>query len=225
MFDEPGVIGIFVTVLLVIDNYNFKSKQNIILFIAGILSFSLYFILCSIVFFFLTGSLKKRLFVIPIFIIFFLFTKDNLLLDNLVWDRLTIEDGQWKGDNRSSAGLNASYSSFLHSDDLLWGKGQNYLRSYGETGNSSYKELVMTYGLVFLIFLCISFILFAYIHIRNRKYFFLFLLLFFGMIYQRPFIFDPAYFFIYIAAILKFKEISLIDIYTPNDTFTSRTVQ
>jgi len=217
MFDEPGLVGSYATILLFIDNYNFKSKQNIILFIAGFLSFSLFFIVSSIVFFFIQRSFKKRIFIIPMFLTFFFLTKDALVFNNLIWDRLTIENGQWKGDNRSSASLDANYTNFLSSDDVLWGKGINYLTQSGEIGSSSYKELVINYGIIFMIILCLSFFYFAYSYIKYLKYFIYFMFLFLGMLYQRPYIFDPAYFFIFVASIVQLRQISLNKISEQNE--------
>jgi hypothetical protein len=151
------------------------------------------------------------------FLTFFFLTKDALVFNNLIWDRLTIENGQWKGDNRSSASLDANYTNFLSSDDVLWGKGINYLTQSGEIGSSSYKELVINYGIIFMIILCLSFFYFAYSYIKYLKYFIYFMFLFLGMLYQRPYIFDPAYFFIFVASIVQLRQISLNKISEQNE--------
>jgi len=209
IFDEPGVIGSYATLLLFIDNYNFKSKQNIILFIGGFLSFSLYFIISSLVFFTLTGNIKRRLFIISFFVIFFLLTKNNKILTNLIWDRLKIENGQLKGDNRTTTSLDAYYSYFLKSENVLFGKGNLYLNKYGEIGSSSYKELIINYGMFFFIFLSFTYIFWSYYYIKKPKYILIFLFLYFGMIYQRPFIFNPIFFFLFVVVLYQLKQNSI----------------
>jgi predicted RNA-binding protein with RPS1 domain len=49
VFDEPGVIGTFAGIMLFAERYNLKKISNIILFVSGVFSFSLFFILLSAV--------------------------------------------------------------------------------------------------------------------------------------------------------------------------------
>ncbi len=207
MFDEPGVIGSIVTILLFADNYNLKSKQNIILFIAGILSFSFYFIISSLVYFLYISNIKIRLIVIILFLFSYLTTKDNPIVTILVWDRFIYEDGQLKGDNRAHEDLQSTYEVFINSNDVLFGKGANYAKANNLMGSSSYKSLILNYGAVFFISICLSFGLLAFFTIKKYKYVIGYLFLFGGMIYQRPgLIYDPTLFFLLIAIMYSFKQ-------------------
>ncbi len=208
MFDEPGVVGSIAVIFLLIDKYSLKSKQNIVIFIAGILSFSFYFYLCSIVYLLYKMTFSNRLKLIIFLSLLYFFTKDQEIVSFLIWDRFTIEDGRLKGDNRSSALLDSKYSDFIHSDDLFTGRGLTYALDYG-VGTASYKLIIISYGLIFSVSVCIAFMSYSYFHIKRFKYVIAFWFLFFSMIFQRfGFILDPPRFFLFIACIYALEQIA-----------------
>ena len=146
MFEEPGVVGSIAILLLFIDRFNLRSKQNIILFVAGLLSFSFFFYVSIIIFLVYFANNKNRLLFVLIFILFYFLSIKNEYINTLIWDRFAFENGWIKGDNRSTIMLDNKYQEFLNSDNLLWGRGGNYTYEYGE-GSSSYKMLIMQDGL------------------------------------------------------------------------------
>ena len=207
MFDEPGVIGTIVTILLFADNYNLKSKQNIILVIAGIFSFSFFFIVSSLVYLFILFKNKYRILVICLVLSTFIFTRDNEVVKFLVWNRFIIEDGKVKGDNRSTKRLDLVYQEFLNSDDLFWGRGAKYTSNQKLDDASSYKLLVLNYGIIPLFIICAFFTLLAITRIVRLKYLLIYLFLVFGMIYQRTgFLFDAANLFIMFGCIFAIQS-------------------
>ena len=201
MFDEPGVVGAFSLILLFADRFNFRSKQNIILLIAGIVSFSFYFYVISIIYFIIFSRNKIRFQIISIILGFYLLTSINPVVDDIIWSRFEIQGATISGDNRSSDALNSTYNQFVKSSDFLWGRGINYAFDYAE-GSASFKLVLIAYGLIFLVNVFLAFSYYAYINVKKPKYLLAFLFLFIGMFYNRyGFIFDPARFFIFIACI------------------------
>jgi len=201
VFDEPGVVGSYAAFFLLADRFNLRSKQNIILFIAGLLSFSFYFYVVTSAFLLYVANNKIRFYIILGGCLIFMMTKNNEIVNSLVWERVSIEDGKIKGLNRSSAQLDNTYEYFLNTSDLLWGKGIEYA-SQNSTGSSSYKTTILTYGLAYFITIILAFSLYAYSNIKKPKYVLAYLFLFFGMLYQRPsYIHEPALFFVLISTI------------------------
>lgn len=201
MFDEPGVVGSLVTILLFADNYNLKSKQNIIFFISGIFSFSFYFYLSSAVYFLLFSANKIRFFFALLFILFFSLTSNNEILSTIIWDRFKFEDKKLKGDNRSEIKLDIEFEKLIQSNEVFFGKGGNYTKKMELMGSSSYKLLIVDYGIVFMIILFFAFWFLAKYKIKDRFLIFIYLFLIIGMMYQRPgMIYFPGSFFLLVAS-------------------------
>ena len=78
-YDEPGVIGTLAALILSADNFRLNSKSNLILIIAGILSFSLTFYILTVLYFFLKGALRPKMFVIFAAILTFQILPDTYL--------------------------------------------------------------------------------------------------------------------------------------------------
>lgn len=128
-----------------------------------------------------------------------MFTKSIPEIDTLVWKRAEIEDGRLVGDNRSSSELDAYYERFLNSSDLLLGR----VNGVTDLSSASYKQMVVNYGVIFCSLFVFSFAFFAYGITRKWKYTALTIFLLLTLLYQRPFIFLPAYFFVlYIPAVV-----------------------
>jgi hypothetical protein len=199
MFDEPGVIGTLAVFFLFGDNFKFKNYENVIILISGILTFSFYFYICMIFYSLYKTSIKNRLFIILILILTFYYTTSIPIINQLVWNRFIIEDGKIAGDNRSTTYLDYSYEKFLKSNDVLWGKGIKYTQSVKET-SSSFKTVIISYGLIFFCILILAFSLNAYFNIYEKSYFILYMIIFLGMIYQRPSFISMNYFFLLIAS-------------------------
>ena len=50
-YDEPGVIGTMVSIILYGERYNLKDYRNLVLFIAGICSFSMFFFVVTAIYY------------------------------------------------------------------------------------------------------------------------------------------------------------------------------
>lgn len=191
VFDEPGVVGTFSGIMLFADRYNLKKISNVVLFVAGIFSFSFFFIALSFVSMLYFYNNKIRFFVIITIILTFFATKENPVIYGYVWERFEIENGHLKGDNRASKGLDSYFVRFIESDEFLWGKGELV---YAES--SSYKQFVIDYGLIYSTIILLLLLAISVQFNKNAKGAFLSMLLLLALMYQRPYIFDYAYMFL-----------------------------
>jgi hypothetical protein len=139
---------------------------------------------------------------------FYLTTKDNEFIESQLWDRFIYEDGNFRGDNRSGEVLDGAFNRFMESNDLLFGKGLDYASSFGE-GNSSYRLIVIAYGLIFAIISIIAFTILAYSISGNLRTTIEYMVVFIGMMYQRPNLYDISYFYILVISVyvLNFTRI------------------
>jgi hypothetical protein len=207
VFDEPGTVGSFSAMLLFSDKYNLNKKQNWIFLISGIASFSFFFYISSLIYLIYLQKNKVRIIIITVFGAFYYFTKNIFIIRYLIWERFMIEDGKVSGDNRATERLDDVFEGFWDSGDVLWGYGARFSELNDLQDSSSYKLLIIDQGMVFFTLLCLSFILLAIFTIRNTKYSIGYILLFLGMMYQRPgMIFYPAYLFVMIFTIYAISK-------------------
>jgi len=195
VFDEPGVVGTFTGMMLFAERCNLKNKGNIILLIAGVFSFSLFFFIMLLISILLFTKRRIIFTVLLMVSLSYILTKDDPVVDNYVWSRFEIENGKLKGDDRSEEGLDDYFKSFVKSDNFLYGTWKD---SY--PGSASYKQFVIRFGFIFTITLLSLFIAIAAQISKNIKGVFISVFLFLLLMYQRPFIFDPAYFFLVISS-------------------------
>jgi hypothetical protein len=206
MFDEPGVIGTFCGIMLVLDKYKMNSFSNKILLLGGLASVSFFFMGITIAFMLYFSNNKKRLIIFAAIAFFFFQTKDNSIVYGMVWERFEVLDGEVKGDNRANADFLKYYNSYLKSDDIYFGKGKSFEEKIGLEGSASYKQLVFRYGIIFTFMLILFYIAYSIFTIKKMKGIIIFILLFLALLYNRPFIFSSVYTFIIISSITIIKE-------------------
>lgn len=205
-FDEPGVIGTFTAILLIVNKFNMKDWNNWPLFLAGIFSFSLFFYLICLTYALFLFKLKALLiFGLIVTVVFFVFA-NNEVVQMLVLSRFEISDGHFRGDNRTIASFDVWFADFSSSSSVFWGKGGGTAATIN-SGGASYKDLIVDYGIIMFVFYLISITTFLYYHLCNKKEFFILASLFLMLIYQRPFVFDYIYVYIYIAPIFYLKSV------------------
>lgn len=209
IFDEPGYLGTISAFLLALNRYDFEKKENIIIFIAGLLTLSLAFYFLSILYFVLLFAGERRS-LIRIAVVTGLALAVAFLVFPVLWDlilqsvigRIYETDELAYGEIR---GIQASKESwkYLKSQELpsfLWGNGMDshitadvrYIRS------SAWGRLVYQIGFLFSLYFI--FLVFSYaIHDKYRLFFGIVFLL---SIYQRPQIFSALFMFFLAAGLL-----------------------
>lgn len=207
IFDEPGVVGTISGVLLFVRGIHIKDWTTYPILISGFLSFSLAFYLLLIAYILLYQSVKAK--VVSIFILFLLFIYfgDNDFVQEKVFERLQVENGQMVGINRTQTSMESFMRDFKNSDKYWFGYGDNYAQNVVNKGGASYKDLIVNYGIIgFSFFVIISLALgVKVLGISNRLI--IFLISFSAIIYQRPFIFSPFYLFLLYSPIFFIKQV------------------
>lgn len=209
LFDEAGVVGTIGALILAIDRYKL-NKVNLIIGLAGALSFSLAFYIMSIIFFimnFKSSSMKIRHVVqasAVLMIILFLYGANPVfqgyVQDNIL-ERLTLEN--IISNNRSTADFDATFATFLFSDDI-W-LGASAYKADESFGTASWKNLIWDYGIIGTLCIVVFFITYARNKIRLNRLstfpYWPFLTIFALSVYQRPHVFDITYILIFAAGI------------------------
>lgn len=191
-FDEPGVVGSVAGLMLCADKFDLKSKSNKVLFLSGIISFSLAFYVMIFLYFLLTFSkeIKRNLIYFSIFIIIVFVGSNsdylNEYFDKLIFARLAYSNEGFAGDNRTSEYFDSQFNQWLSNDDL-------YIRFFGYKsvdlgGSSSFKQVFMMSGVIGFLLLILIFILFFYKKFNGKLdlYLLSFIFVFFLSFYQRP---------------------------------------
>lgn len=217
IFDEPGVVGTIAIIILFYYREMLSRKDFIVLFISGLLSFSLFFMIVAlpVLYFSNLRSLPKQAVVFKVVFVFFFFafaylllvfgarsTKNDPLLANKVYHRFEWQDDWIVGvvNNRDATvkGFESEYMDFVNSANTqtMVGKGKDYmLKEYGGS-TLSYRVFVLERGILITIYILGLYMSF---HSWRRNMIFnlvssvLILLVFF----QRPGIFTINYFLLF----------------------------
>lgn len=210
LFDEPGVVGTISALLLLLDNFNLKKWQNIIILISGIFSFSFFFYILCALYLLLTPPYKYKFLYIPIIIIILYLFRDNEVVNTLVFSRFEITDGQIAGDNRVGLGFDSFYNSFKQSNRYWLGLGPGTASLIDPEG-SSYKHVIVDYGVLFFAIYILTFLGYAIKLIKRYKSFFIYTICVLGTMYQRPLINQITLVFILISSVYILKDSEIIE--------------
>ena len=188
--NEPGYFGTICALILCASSLNLKKKSNIIILIAGFLTFSLAFIITLVIYLLLKYLKDVRTVILTVLLTcFYLFLLPNIYTGNPTIDRfiqrITITDEGLAGDNRTTDELEYVFDDVVKNKPLF-GYGEGYLKTQNLKGGvSSYKTYIIQYGFVGCILLWGSLLLAALY--KNKNYLsIIYIIAFFVNIYQRP---------------------------------------
>lgn len=213
IYTEPGHLGMVSAILLYINGYSLKKWQNIVMTICLIWSLSLAGYVLYVIGLILYVIVNSRNIIVTITKIMCtasvvivvgigLYSPQNDdVVSVLILSRLEIDDNKGiAGNNRNSIRFEKYYNKFLDSSDKWIGIGREKSGVlFGGTGNSSYKNYVLSNGIIgvsAIIFLMIIF-LFCF---PSRKGLGLMILLMASFI-QRPYFLWPIESLPYLAAL------------------------
>ena len=216
IYDEQGLVGTFCALFLIADNMKIKNNlKNIILLIAGILTFSLAFYVMIILYFILTShfSISKKICIIVVFLFCliicinffekFLFVKEFLSR----FFNLSLANNRYNDSFSIFFQNNMQYNKFTtwfgHGKDsfgaLNTSLGKNTMDA------STYKILLYDYGYIGFFLLITFFLLGAYLYQKNLRGL-VFSLIFVFSIYQRPYVLTFSYIVLFISGNAMFKS-------------------
>lgn len=188
--NEPGYFGTICALILCASSLNLKKKSNIIILIAGFLTFSLAFIITLVIYLLLKYLKDVRTVILTVLLTcFYLFLLPNIYTGNPTIDRfiqrMTITDEGLAGENRTTDELEYVFDDVVKNKPLF-GYGEGYLKTQNLKGGvSSYKTYIIQYGFVGCILLWGSLLLAALY--KNKNYLsIIYIIAFFVNIYQRP---------------------------------------
>lgn len=185
VYDEPGVVGTISALILCIERFNLRKTGNIIIMVAGFLSFSLFFFLISAIFILYSLQNKHKLVFLLAVLALYYFTKDNDIANIYIWDRLELSDnGTISGDNRNSDALLDLWERSKMNPQILFGYGWDYVEDYTES--ASLQLFILRDGIIFVILYLWSYLFMAKNLLKSYRKCLLFFLIMFGTLYQRP---------------------------------------
>ena len=209
-FEEPGYYGTFAAFFLCADKLNFRSKNNIILFIGGLLSLSLGFIIILIIYYILVNISQYKKWIGLVLVALALMMLQDMQTGNpyidAVVSRMNITDEGLAGDNRYGQSFERVWDETLKNDMYYTGYGAGYAEYFGTSeteGLGSIKSYIVNFGIIgTLIMFGPIFILGVKQAINTEnKNMLLYILINYISLYQRPCLFVPAYFIIFICGI------------------------
>ena len=165
VFTEPGHVGMFVALLMYVNNYKLLKWQRVVFLISIIWSFSLaaYILLCLgyILHLVLSRRLSKYVLFLPLgLLIAFLFVKlyynnnKDSLISELIISRLQMtEDGNIAGNNRHTGEFTRYYENFANSPRYITGLGCDVSQLTFLSGNASYKNFILENGIIGIVLL------------------------------------------------------------------------
>lgn len=190
LFDEPGTVGTSCMLLLFIEKFNFRKVGNIILLIAGLLSFSLYFygvLFIALSFRLFTGKAEVRTKVIyALFILAGLYaTSQNELTNQLIWKRFEWDKSERTivGDDRSDYELTKYVKSVRGTSAYFWGS-PDKLDSF--QGSASLEKEIVAHGFVVVALFFVFYALFSLKYMKFSREWILFYIVFVATLYNRP---------------------------------------
>lgn len=158
LFNEPGWFGTFLAFCLCVEDLNMRKLSNIIILIAGILTFSLAFILIIVLYFVLKNITDWRKWVwLVLLVSLYLFVLPNVHTGNEIIDSfigrivLTAESTQ---NSRTTNAFDTMFEAFLRRPRYYMGTRCRILTiAWG--GNLSIKTDIVDFGILgVLAFLC-----------------------------------------------------------------------
>jgi hypothetical protein len=212
-FLEPGHLGMITSLLLYANHFNLRRKEVLVLLVATIFTFSLaaYILLIISISVFLFSKSKKSVLYITIWFGFLIigyifFTKlnngDNIV-NNLIIERLQIDDGNLSGDNRFSESMDSYFEGYIKSEDVYTGIGTAKYELLNLGANAGYKVFLVQHGIIgtSLLFLFYLSLVFAY---KSKEAVF-FLLIYILSFSQRAYALWECELLIFITAVSLFK--------------------
>ena len=213
IFDEAGFVGTISALLFAGGYGRVKKGWLFLLFIEGIMSFSLAFYLLIVVFViarsFIKGAIRFASVMLVLLIALVLFVNIDFQNEYIasIQDRLDFSSAFLFEDNRTSSTFDEEYAAFWRKGGypMYMGYGTG---AYNENprmyGSYSFKCLFYDYGLVGAL-LYFSFFVSAAFAFRLTFRKIPFLVVFLASIYQRPYVFTMQYLTLFLTAIVYLR--------------------
>lgn len=210
VFDEPGVVGTISMLMLIIDNYDLRKLSNIILFISGLISMSLFFYLCSILYFMYyvftkKGQSKFKVLSIIFLILLSFLTYNIEITHDTIWSRLEYDENTViTGNNRADDELKQYINQIRGSEAYWFGVHDNaVIEKY--SNSASIQNAILKYGVIGCLMYALFFVVYVVRRTPNRTDAFFCILFLYVTLWQRPGFYLIPYVFLYLVMIKRFS--------------------
>ena len=199
LFNEPGYFGTILAFVLCADGMNLRKKENIVLLIAGCLTFSFAFFALLLIHLILASYKKPKLMAfLIILVLLMVYVVPNIQLSNndvakLISRFYSLETSL---ESRTRSSFDTLFERWKTSDKVLFGYGHGYGKSIDPDGSSSYKSYFVDYGVAGFILMFAPLLIYAFRKAKGNSKCVFFVVLFIASIYQRPNIYSILYFVI-----------------------------
>lgn len=218
IFNEPGWLGTTIGLLLCYDEFNLKKKSNWILLVAGLLTYSLAFVVI-VALGFIVRNVKKVKMWIPlaamlIFIIVLLprVNTNNQQLNKLI-SRIEFSSSGMKGDNRSSKSVDDLLYNTLNSSKCFFGYGDGYAEYYNGINEKkqilTIKTEIINLGILGTLLLYVLPACFLIQLSIGCKKGLIFILCFWISLYQRPWLYIVSNYMLLLSTLAYLKTNSI----------------
>lgn len=204
VFDEPGVVGTMCGMFVIAEKFKFSDWRIYVIFIAGLLSFSLYLYLILGAFLFFKSSTKYKIFIITLIIALYGVTKDNEIFHDRIWGRLEFEDGKMVGNNRNSDDFMRVWDVYKYSPKIIKGYGFKMAEEFNES--SSIQLFIFRDGLLFVILFFVSILIYIRSFISSKYSMCMVFGVIFLTLYQRPGFCEADFIFLFTAIIINYSN-------------------
>ena len=209
LFDEPGVVGTISLLMLAADNYNLRKPANIVLFITGIFSLSLFFYLgsaicISVSLFISNSSLSKKLLLAITFISLLFISYQWDVTHDAIWNRLEYDEYKgFSGNNRAEEDLKQYIEQIRGTEEYWFGiHDKEIVERYADS--ASIQNAILSYGVFGCIIYAFFFIIYIFRKNSNYKNAIFCILVLFMTLWQRPVLYNIPYLFLYLIMITNF---------------------
>lgn len=203
-FDEPGVVGTISALLLTVGKFNLKDKRLLIVFITGILSMSFfYYAIIAVYYTVYTFTISKdKIFgfiLLAVLLSLVIVSLSNETFNEALWSRFMWDEssGTLAGDNRYTDNSRRLLANAISSGTIFFGVGRSAEFLKATKGDASLIDTVVLYGLIFVTAYYYVFAAYGWKYKKNIINYFLFLFVFTACLYQRPFLFQAEYLFLF----------------------------
>lgn len=204
VFDEPGVVGTLSGMLFCIQHFNFTDRRSYILLASGLCSMSMFFYIMIAAYGMLHYIFEKKsifkavLMVVAIFgvlyVVQYVPVLNEIIGRRLEWDA---ENMRFVGDNRTSEELLDNLSSIVGTNEFWYGLDNKALFLESVAGECNIYITILMNGVLFCL-LYLGFMVSYGLHFKKTwSAFILFLFMFLVCVYQRPFLFEAVYVFLW----------------------------
>ncbi len=209
-FLEPGHFGIYIGVTLAIERIYLKKISRIPV-IAGLLTFSPAFLLIFMLLIFYDIIIQRKIKLL-LFSAFFVITLFSVVLTNkylreglyyITIGRNQTATGDFELDSRVASYASLAWNAYIERGNILFGKGFRSLDKIGAL--SDYRGVVYRFGIVGFIWTLL--LIFYFLTNYNRRTLFLMLPIIILVFAHRAWMFDSAYFYIFLHIVLSMGKL------------------